>query len=174
MLGREARLPLKRRHLLSHHLGRLHTRDHLLDLIEVWLHNLLHHRMLLLVQHELLCLQLLLLELMKELLIVVLNFTALLLRNCNVGVLLKDLRELFDFHGLIEQGLLLLELLLHLLLGKLVLAIDRHCHAVGSLHLLEVLLLHLGEVSDLLVGKGLSLLNVLGDLGLLSFHLHVL
>jgi hypothetical protein len=69
---------------------------------------------------------------------------------------------------------LLLELLLHLLLGKLVLAIDRHCHAVGSLHLLEVLLLHLGEVSDLLVGKGLSLLNVLGDLGLLSFHLHVL
>ena len=129
--------------------------------------------MLLLVQHELLSLQLLLLlELMKELLVVVLDFAAFLLRDVDVWVLLHDLRKLFNLHGLVEQRLLLLELL-HLLRVELILAIDRHGHPAG-LHLLEVLLLHLGIVGNLLVGEVLSLLNVLGDLGLLSFHLHVL
>ena len=130
--------------------------------------------MLLLVQHELLSLQLLLLlELMKELLVVVLDFTAFLLRDVDVRVLLHDLRKLFNLHGLVEQGLLLLKLLLHLLRVELILAIDRHGHTVG-LHLLEVLLLHLGIVGNLLVGEVLSLLNVLGNLGLLGFHLQVL
>jgi hypothetical protein len=130
--------------------------------------------MLLLVQHELLSLQLLLLlELMKELLVVVLDFTAFLLRDVDVRVLLHDLRKLFNLHGLVEQGLLLLKLLLHLLRVELILAIDRHGHTVG-LHLLKVLLLHLGIVGNLLVGEVLSLLNVLGNLGLLGFHLQVL
>jgi len=152
----------------------LHSWDHLLNLVEVRLHHLLHHRMLLLVQHELLSLQLLLLlELMKELLVVVLDFTAFLLRDVDVRVLLHDLRKLFNLHGLVEQGLLLLKLLLHLLRVELILAIDRHGHTVG-LHLLKVLLLHLGIVGNLLVGEVLSLLNVLGNLGLLGFHLQVL
>ena len=126
-------------------------------------------------QHERLSLNFfpLLEELLTELLFVVLDFAAFLLQDVDTWVLLHDKRKFFNLHGLVEQRLLFFELLLHLLRDELILAIDRHGHTAG-LHLLEVLLLHLGIVGNLLVGEVFSLLNVLGDLGLLSFHLHVL
>jgi hypothetical protein len=125
-------------------------------------------------KHELLRLDLLLLlVLMEQLLVIVLDLTALLLRDVDVRILLQDLSQLFNLHVLVEEGLLLLELLLHLLLGELSLAVARHGHSV-CLHLLEVLLLHLREVSNRLIWHRLRLLDILGDLGLLGFHLHVL
>jgi hypothetical protein len=93
-------------------------------------------------KHELLLDLLLLLVLMEQLLVIVLDLTALLLRDVDVRILLQDLSQLFNLHVLVEEGLLLLELLLHLLLGELSLTVARHGHSV-CLHLLEVLLLHL-------------------------------
>lgn len=173
MLGLEPRLALKSRHLLAEQLLRLlHAWHHLLHRVEVRLHHLLHHRMLLLMKHELLRLNLLLLlVLMKQLLVIVLDFIALLLRDEDIRILLQDLSQLFNLHILVEERLLLLELLLHLL-RELSLTVARNCHPV-CLHLLEVLLLHLRVVSYRLVCNCLSLLNKLGDLWLLGFHLHV-
>lgn len=175
MLGLETRLALESGHLLSEQLLLLlHSWHHLLHRVEGGLHHLLHHRVLLLVKHELLSLKLLLLlVLVEQLLVVVLDLAALLLRDMDAGVLLQDLSQLFNLHVLVEERLLLLKLLLHLLLGELTLAVDGHSHAVG-LHLLEVLLLHLRKISNLLIRNRLCLLDELSDLGLLGFHLHIL
>lgn len=130
--------------------------------------------MLLLLEHELLGLQLLLLllVLVHQLFVVVINLVALLLGDVDVRVLLEYLRKFFDFHVLIQQRLLLLLILLHLLRRELLLAIDlRHRHAVGLKLLGEVLLLHFAVVSDLLAGHGLSLRPLLAYLRLLRLHL---
>jgi hypothetical protein len=87
-------------HLLVQKLLRLHVWHHLGHLVEGLLHHLLHHWVLLL-QHELLCLQLLLLILVHQLFVVVVHIVALLLRDCDVRVLLQDLGKLVHFHVLI-------------------------------------------------------------------------
>lgn len=140
LLGSVARLALELRHLFPHQLRLLHARDHLLHLIEAWLHHLLHHGVLLLLEHVLLGLQLLLLILMEQLLVISLHLGTLLLRDVDVGVLLEDLSQLLHLHLFVQQGLLLLELALHLL-RELALSVEGHAHSI-RLHLLEILLLN--------------------------------
>ena len=166
-------MTLESRHLLAQQLlSLLHVRNHLLH-VSVLRHHLLHHGVLLLLEHELLGLKLLLLlVLVHQLFVVVIYLVALLLGDVDVRVLLEYLRKLFDFHVLIQQWLLLLLILLHLLRRELLLAIDlRHCHAVVLKLLGEVLLLHFAVVSDLLAGHGLGLRPLLGHLRLLGLHL---
>jgi hypothetical protein len=99
-----------------------------------------------LLHHELLGLHLLLLEMLHDLLVVVIDLSALLLRNMNGWILLQDLREFVDLHSFVKQRLLLL-ILSHRLLESRLTGDRRHCHSV--LHL-SIILLHLGEVSCLL------------------------
>lgn len=103
--------------------------------------------MRLLLHHELLGLNLLLLEVLHDLLVVVIDLSALLLRNMNGWILLQDLCEFVDLHSFVKQWLLLLLILSHRLLESRLTGDRRHGHSV--LHL-SIILLHLGEVSCLL------------------------
>ena len=146
----ETGLVLLERHLLFDLLWLLlHVGHHLLHLVEVR-HHLLHHRVLLhhvLLSLKLLLLHLLLLVLLHQLVVVVVNLNSFSLRNSDVWILDKDLSKFFNFQAFIEERLLLLKLLGHLLGLELLLPwLPLDGNAAWLLHLSEILLLHLAVV----------------------------